>query len=154
MAFDANNLLTGVTGPLKSLGRFDRVIAGEPAVIPTARLCAVTLVDVATAPGMSGLAVAALRVEFKIEFFLPLVSGDVASATVEAEALSVGALVMGALIGQFGVRAGLGYHVDLLGAHGTRLNCRYGYASVDGAMFRLGTVTMPVIVADAFDQAE
>lgn len=43
-------------------------------------------------------------------------------------------------------------HVDLLGANGVKLGARAGYMEIDRHMYRVMTVTIPIVVNDAFTQ--
>lgn len=43
-------------------------------------------------------------------------------------------------------------NVDLLGSYGTDLSAQAGYIEIDRKMFRVMTLTIPVIINDMFDQ--
>jgi hypothetical protein len=43
--------------------------------------------------------------------------------------------------------------VDLLGSAGAPLSAQAGYLNQDGRLFRVMTLTLPIIVNDVWDQA-
>lgn len=61
--------------------------------------------------------------------------------------------IMGALSADFdfGGEAGI-RNIDLLGSSGTSLSAQAGYVEIDRQMFRVMTLTIPVIVNDMFIQ--
>ena len=43
-------------------------------------------------------------------------------------------------------------NVDLLGAHGTPLQALFGYARFDNTTYRVATLTVPLIINDAWTE--
>jgi len=58
---------------------------------------------------------------------------------------------MASYIGGFTL-GGLVRDVDVNGEFGTPLEAVYGYVAIDGAMYRVATITIPVIVNDVWTQ--
>src|SRR5260370_37732 len=94
----------------------------------------------------SGIVVLMARIykNFRSEPF-DMIDPDVMSATTD---------MMGAISGdfQFGGAAGV-RAVDLLGSSGTALSAQAGYVEIDRQMFRVMTITIPIILNDMFSQA-
>ena len=60
---------------------------------------------------------------------------------------------MGALSGDFDLGGDVDVRaVDLLGMSGTTLSAQAGYVEIDRRMFRVMTVTIPIIINDMFSQ--
>lgn len=133
-------------------GVFDRVNTHEPANPPgnglTAAIWADSIAPVALA---SGLAVTSARVVYMVRVYSSTLQRP-ADAIDPAVMAAVDAL-MTAYSGDFDL-GGTIRNVDLLGAHGAPLGAQAGYLPFpDGPVLRVMTITVPVIVNDAFVQA-
>jgi hypothetical protein len=103
----------------------------------------------APAPGRSGLAATAGRVEVLVRLYLPAALLDAERGELAlAEALDV---LVGAYSGDFDLGAA-GRWVDLLGAHGAPMSTEAGWVRIGDQLLRVHTITVPVIVDDLWTQ--
>lgn len=134
-----------------STGRFESVNQHEPKSSPETQIhCSVWINNIKPArtsglAATSGLVVlqARIYVDFRRQPF-DMIDPEVTAATTD---------LMGALSGDFalggvaGVRA-----IDLLGMTGTSLSAQAGYVEIDRQMYRVMTITIPIIINDMFSQ--
>jgi hypothetical protein len=131
-------------------GRFDNVNEHEPKSSPgTGTLCSVWIQQVrpyrlSGMGAISGVVILNARIymNFRQKPY-DMIDQNITSASMDLMAAMAGDFDFG---GDAGVRA-----VDLMGASGFPLSCQSGYVEIDRQMFRVMTVTIPVIVNDMFD---
>jgi hypothetical protein len=136
----------------QALGLFGQVIGHEPVSAPGSGLTyAVWVGPVRPVPALSGLNSVSVRLELRGRVFLPADSepmGDVDVTVTDAVSK-----LMGAYCGDFTL-GDLVANVDLLGAHGTPLSADTGYTSfAGGTTYRVATLTIPLIINDAWNEA-
>ena len=136
----------------QALGLFDQVLGHEPVSAPGSGLTyAVWAGPVRPIPARSGLNVVAARLEMRGRVFLPADTEPMDD--VDVAVTGAVSKLMGAYCGDFTL-GGLVANVDLLGAHGTPLGADTGYTSfAGGTTYRVATLTIPLIVNDAWNEA-
>ncbi|MFI9154489.1 hypothetical protein [Streptomyces sp. NPDC053367] len=138
------------TSHAQALGLFDQVLGHEPVSAPGSGLTyAMWVGPVRPVQARSGLNVVSARLELKGRVFMPADTepmDDVDVAVTDA----VSAL-MGAYCGDFTLD-GLVSNVDLLGAHGAPLGADFGYTRLDSITYRVATLTIPLIINDAWNE--
>ena len=132
------------------LGRFERVNGHEPKAAPGTRLtCAIWVQRISPAIG-HGLAATTARVELSVRIYSSMlaepqdqIEPDMAAAVDDLMAAYAGDVTLGGTI----------RNVDLLGQAGPPMEAVAGYLTVDTTLFRIVTITLPLIVNDAWTQA-
>lgn len=145
----AQGLVDALLSHALASGRFDRVNGHEPKTPPgnglTAALWAQRMVPV-TSSGLgttSLLFVAQLRIYSNmLQEPQDAIDPNVCGAADDLLARYTGAFTLGGLVRQ----------VDLLGAYGTPLEAVAGYITIQQTLYRCMTLTLPLLVNDAYDQ--
>ena len=134
-----------------TLGQFEKVNTHEPKNAPGNRLSAAIWVQhIGPEPGGSGLASTNVRIEFNLRIYSNMIAEP--QDAIDPEILTAVDVLLNAYTGDFTL-GGTIQSVDLLGKGGTPLQAQAGYINQDGEMMRVMTVTLPVIVNDAWVQA-
>lgn len=151
MTLDINGITASLESHALSLGVFDRVSGHEPKNAPGNGLTAAFWVEsVAPARGMSGLAATSVLLTFNCRVYTSMMTDPQDGI----DPLIVGAvdLLLASYSGDFDLN-GTVRNVDLLGQSGTPLSARAGYLTQDGKLFRVFTVTIPIVANDIWSQA-
>lgn len=152
MSLDIVGLVDAVASHAASLGEFERVAQHEPENTGGGGLTFALWVDRLGAVRSSGLASTSARVVL----FLRIYSSAEAAPMDEIDprvTVATDAL-MRAYVGDFTL-GGLVRQVDVRGEHGIDLEARAGYLeSRDGALMRVMTITLPLIVNDLWPEEE
>jgi len=153
MAFDSalvDALFASVVSEAQRLGIFTQVIGHEPKNAPPGGLsCACWWADISPAR-TSGLASTDGRVEFAARVYSNMLQEP--QDGIDPDILSAVGLLIGAYTDGFTL-GGTVMEVDLLGAYGDALSAKAGYINHDNRLFRIGEITVPVIVNDLWTQA-
>lgn len=132
-------------------GLFERVNTHEPKNAPGNGLSmAVYLNNIVPAAGASGLNSTTGLLLFSVRVYSSMVAepqDDIDPALLDAvDALFVaysGDFTLGDLV----------RNVDLLGQYSTPLQAEFGYIEIDKKLYRVGTITVPLIVNDLWSQS-
>ena len=132
-------------------GLFERVNGHEPKSPPGQGLTAAVWVDrLGPVPARSGLASTSARVLLTARIYTSMTAEP--QDAIDPRVLGAAHHLIRAWSGDFDLALGADYEVDLLGAHGVPLEARAGYVQVGTVLNRVYTVTVPLIINDAWDQ--
>lgn len=151
VALDLTTYRAHAMSHAQALGLFERVVGHEPVSAPPGGLTyALWVKSLRPIPARSGLDAVTARLELTGRVFLP---AD-AEPQDDVDTAVTGAVdgLMGAYSGDFEL-GGTVANVDLLGAHGPGLGVDFGYARFDNMTFRVATLTVPLIINDAWTEA-
>jgi hypothetical protein len=132
-----------------TLGVFEAVNAHEPKSSPNSGVTAAVWVDTIAPIKSSGLDSTSLRVALSVRIYTNMLS-DPQDAIDTGIVTALDAL-MAEYSGDF-TFDGLVREIDLLGAYGDGLGAVAGYLNLDNKMYRVMTVTVPLIVNDVWTQ--
>lgn len=146
---ESDALIDAVVSHAAASGYFDRVNRHEPKSAPGSGLSAAVWADSIGPARSSGLAETTALVVMNVRVFTSMLT-DPPDAIDPAVMKAVDDL-MGAYSGDFTLD-GLVRCVDLLGMGGTPLSARAGYVNIDGKLMRIFTITVPVLIDEAWTQ--
>ncbi len=150
---DLEAILDRVASHALASGRFASVSTHEPkaapAATPGAPTAAVWVDSVEPARASSGLATTTIRLGLNVRVYASMLS-EPQDAIDPAVVKAVDAL-LAAYSGDFTL-GGVVRAVDLLGSVGTPLSARAGYLTQDSKLYRVMTITVPLIVNDVWEQ--
>jgi hypothetical protein len=134
----------------QATGYFEQVIAHEPKSAPGPGVTCAIWRRRTDPIRSSGLASTSVRSEFTARLYTSMLSEpqDGIDITIDDAADALFA----AYSGDFEL-GGDARQVDLLGAYGTPLSLQFGYLDISGTKFRVGDITIPVIINDAWEQS-
>lgn len=135
-----------------SLGVFDRVNQHEPKNKPGRGLtCAVWVDRIEPARGRSGLAATDARVVFNVRVYTNMLQNP--QDAIDPNVMNAVDLLFTAYTGDFGLGDDSRF-IDLLGmTQGHPLFSQSGYINIDNMVYRVMTITVPVIVENAWPQS-
>ena len=143
-------LYDAVVTHAETLGQFEQVNTHEPKNAPGRGLSAAIWVDhIGPEPGGSGLATTNVRIEFNIRIYSNMIAEP--QDAIDPEILTAVDVLLNLYTGDFTL-GGTVQSVDLLGKGGNPLQAQAGYISQDNQMMRVMTITLPVLVNDAWTQ--
>ena len=132
-------------------GRFERVNGHEPKSAPGNGLTAAVWADrLGPVAAASGLAVTSARLVLMNRLYSPFIQEP--QDAIDPNLLSAADVLMAAYSGDFEL-GGLIRDVDLLGGHGVPLEGQAGYLNQDSKLFRVFTITLPLVINDAWPQS-
>jgi hypothetical protein len=105
--------------------------------------------DMRPLPQVSGLGETAGLITFHIRIRTPMLAKP--EDDTDKKLMSASLTVIGEYSGSFTL-GGTVMAVDLLGMHGTALGAQLGYLEQDGTLFRVSTVTLPIILDNLWTQ--
>jgi len=149
---DTAAILTPILAHAMTSGRFERVNGHEPLNPPGNGLTLAAWSDyIGPVPSTSGLAATTARVVFMVRVYSPAMQLPQDNIDPNLDA-AVDALLT-AYSGDFEL-GGQVRNIDLLGQAGTAMSAQAGWVTYpDGAFFRTKTITLPVLVNDAWTQS-
>jgi hypothetical protein len=154
MAFDAaavNALISGVSSIALRTGTFRSVNTHEPKAAPGSGLRLAIWADAITpVPAASGLASTSGYVVMLARAYGNMLTKP--EDDIDPRLMTAATTLIAAFSKDFTL-GGLVRNVDLLGMYGSRLGAQAGYITIGGAMYRIMTVTLPVVINDMWDQA-
>lgn len=149
MTLNITGILDAVVSHAMASGQFEQVNGHEPANAPSHGLTAAVWADSVRALRASGLSSTTVQLIFNVRIYTSTQS-DPADA-IDPNMIAAVDDLCAAYNGDFTL-GGLVREVDVLGAHGQPLLVRAGYIQQSGAIFRVMTITLPVIVNDLWEQ--
>jgi hypothetical protein len=150
VALDLPAIVAAVQTHAAASGHIERVAGHEPTNAPGGGITASVWLDrIRPVPGRSGLGSTSVLVVLQVRLQIPL-RGDLDD--VDPLLAAAADDLMRAYTGDYTL-GGQVVFVDLLGQTDARLEGQAGYlAAGDGQMFRVFTITLPVVIDDLFDQ--
>lgn len=150
VALDILGLTDAVQSHASASGYFESVNGAEPKNAPsTGGLTAAVWADRVAPLRSSGLNSVSVLVVFNVRIYGSAQSEP--ADAIDPNMLAAVDALCAAYSGDFTL-GGLARSVDLLGANGTALNVQAGYLSQDGVLYRVMTITVPVIVNDLWEE--
>lgn len=152
MSLNVTGVLNGVISHAMALGLFEQVNGYEPKAAPTSGglTCAVWADRIDPVAAVSGLAATSARVVFNLRIYSSMLQQPMDA--IDPNIVAALDTLMNAYSGDFDL-GGTVRNVDLLGAHGVGLSAQAGYINQDGKLFRVVTLTLPVVISDVWSQA-
>lgn len=151
MALDIETVFAAVESHAAASGQFERVNGAEPGNAPGHGITAAVWVEtIGPYPAGSSLISTTSRIELSVRLYLPANALD--PDRVDPAMVRASDALMAAYSGDFTL-GGIVRDVDLLGEAGTPLQARAGYLPIDGQLYRVMTITLPLLVADLWTQA-
>tara|TARA_R110000824_G_scaffold16633_6_gene68758 strand:+ start:216 stop:677 length:462 start_codon:yes stop_codon:yes gene_type:complete len=130
-------------------GLFERVNTHEPKRAPKGLVAALWVDSIGPAQS-SGLAATTARVVFNLRIYKDMISEP--QDAIDPAILAAAAALMEDYSGDFTL-GGTVRAIDLLGMTGVPLSAQAGYINADQRMLRVMTITIPLIINDAWTQA-
>jgi hypothetical protein len=150
MPLNAKALFDAMESHALSSGQFESVNGHEPKSAPGNGLtAAVWSQDVGPVPRGSGLAITSGLVTFFLRIYQPMLMQP--QDAIDPAVLGAVDALFTAYSGDFTL-GGLVKNIDLLGSSGTSLRAQAGYLNQDNKLFRVMTITIPLIVNDLWEQ--
>lgn len=150
MSLNVTAILDALVSHAAALGHFERVNSHEPASAPGNGLtAAVWAQQIAPVPAASGLASTTVRVVFNLRLFTTMLQEP--ADVIDPNMLAAVDALMAAYSGDFEL-GGLVRNVDLLGQHGVPLSAQAGYVQIDGTLYRVMDLAVPLICNDVWSQ--
>lgn len=147
---DVQGLVDAMVTKCQATGRFDAVNSHEPKAAPSGRLAAAVWAQrVRPAPALSGLAATSAVVEMNVRLYTSMLAEP--QDNIDPAMVKAADVLLEDFTGDFTL-GGLILKVDLLGAAGVPLEAQAGYLTIGQTMFRVITITVPLVVADAWTQ--
>ncbi len=151
----AQDVFDAVESHAMSSGLFDSVNTAEPKSAPGSGItCSIWIQSIAPIVD-SGLASTSVRLELSVRIYTSMIAEPDAGIDpgLTAAMLSLMADYSADFALSIITTAPTVRNIDLLGAHGTPLSADAGYINIDGGLYRVLTLTVPIILNDAFTQA-
>ena len=151
MAIESQDLMDRLTSHAMALGVFDRVNQHEPKSKPGRGLTAAVWVDrIEPARGRSGLAATDARVVLNVRVYTNMLQQP--QDAIDPQVMKATDLLFEAYSGDFELGDDSRF-IDLLGmTQGHPLFAQSGYINIDNVVMRVMTITVPVIVENAWGQ--
>jgi hypothetical protein len=143
-------LIDSVVSHAMELGIFETVNSHEPKSKPDSGLtCAAWVDSIQPLGGASGLAMTSGEVVLNVRIYGSFLAEP--EDEIEPDMLTAATTLIGAYSGDFDFGATV-RNVDLLGAFGPKLGAQAGYVSISKGVYRIYTITVPVIINDMWSQ--
>lgn len=149
MTFPVLQVFQAVESHALELGRFERVNTHEPKNAPGHGLTCAIWTEHLEAIRQSGLASTSAVLRMFIRIYQNMVSEP--QDAIDPNVIEATSLLFDEYCGDFEL-GGLIRNVDILGSAGLPLQARAGYIGQDKVLFRCMTITLPLIINDAWNQ--
>ena len=147
---EINAIMDSMVSHALSLGVFSAVNEHEPkSQMGNAMTCAIWCDRIGPASGLSGLASTTGLLTFMARIYLPALQQPY--DMIDANMIVATSRLIGAYTADFTFSDRL-YAVDLQGMTGQPLEGRAGYLTQDSKLYRVMTITVPLIVNDVWEQ--
>jgi hypothetical protein len=152
MAIASQDLVDRIASHAMTLGVFDRVNQHEPKNKPGRGLtCAVWIDRIEPARGRSGLTATDARVVFNVRVYTNMLQNP--QDAIDPSVMTAVDLLFEAYTGDFQLGDESRF-IDVLGmTQGHPLFSQSGYINIDNMVYRVMTITVPVIVQNAWTQS-
>jgi hypothetical protein len=151
MALDIDALLDVVVSHALASGYFDQVNQHEPKNAPGHGLTAAVWVDdIRSVLGSSGLNSTSALIVFHVRLYTSMLQEP--QDAIDPNMVKALNALFNAYAGDFEL-GGEARMVDLRAAEGQPLSAKAGYLNQDQTLYRVFTISLPVIVNDAWDEA-
>lgn len=150
MTLATRDVVDAVVSHALGLGKFEQVNAHEPKNPPGNGLACAIWADRIGGIRRSGLDSVSARLGLSVRIFTPMTAES--ADDVDVLVLDAVDALFTAYSGDFTL-GGLVRHVDALGSEGAGLDAVFGYITVDGAEYRVATITLPLIINDLWTEA-
>src|SRR2546429_1429361 len=149
---DPDAILNAAVSHAMALGLFERANGHEPKNAPGNGITAAVWVDyIGPHPGQSGLATTSARLVLNVRIYTSMLAEP--QDAIDPRVLAAVGVLMGEYSGDFDF-GGAVESVDLLGRAGPPMSAQAGYLNQDGKLYRVMTITVPVIVNDVWSQSQ
>lgn len=146
------DLFSKLTSHAKSLGIFERVEFREPVNKPASGVAlALWVNDYRPPPAGSGVAETSMVLDVRATVYCPLGTGKRSAAEVEALVLYAVHRVIKVLSNDFELE-GMVRSIDLLGMTGEAMHADFGHLQYEDTWYRIGEITVPLIINDIYEQ--
>jgi len=149
MALDVDGIVNAVVSHAMASGWFERVNGHEPKNAPGNGLTAAVWAARVRPVLSSGLASSSALVVLNVRLYTSMLQEP--QDAIDPTMLQALSSLFEAYSGDFTL-GGVAREVDLFGSEGTPLQAEAGYLNQDGRLFRIFTITLPVVVNDVWDQ--
>lgn len=152
----AQDLFDAIESHAAATGWFDSVNTAEPKAAPGNGLtCAIWIQSIRPIQA-SGLNSTSARVEFSVRIYTNMLAEPDSGTDPNLTAATLA--LMEDYTGDFGLSVIAATptvrSLDLLGAHGPGLEAEGGYLNIGGGLYRVLTITVPVIINDLWTQTQ
>jgi hypothetical protein len=153
MAIGSQSIIDAIASHAMATGLFDRVNTHEPKNKPGRGMtCAVWVDRIEPARGRSGLTSTDARVVLNVRVYSNMLQNP--QDAIDPNVMNAVDTLFEAFTGDFGLGADDRF-IDLLGmTQGHPLFSQSGYINIDTMTFRVLTITVPVIVQNAWNQSQ
>lgn len=153
MAINSQALIDDLASHALASGYFDRVNQHEPKSKPGRGLtCAMWIDRIEPARGRSGLTSTTARVVFNVRVYTNMLQQP--QDAIDPNVMIATDALIEAYTGDFTLGGDAAF-IDALGmTQGHALEAQSGYINIDNMVYRVMTISVPVIVNDAWPQAE
>ena len=148
MSLNTTVVLNEVVSHAMKLGLFERVNGHEPKSAPGNGLSAAVWVD-RVGPAGSGLAATSALLTLQVRLYSPMLQEP--QDAIDPNLTAAADALMNAYSGDFELGGNV-RNVDLLGQTGPGLSAQAGYIEQDHKLYRVMTITLPLIVNDVWEQ--
>jgi hypothetical protein len=156
MSIDMQAITDALVSHAQLVGKFDKVNTSEPKTAPGNGLtCAVWAQSLSPHAQQSGLSATSAYLVMQVRIYDNMLRSTPDEADqIDPNMLAATDDLIRSLSGEFTL-AGLVEAIDLLGIGGEMLRAESGYVQIGGqgsGMYRIMTVTVPMIISDAWTQ--
>jgi hypothetical protein len=152
MAIGSQDLVDRIASHAAATGYFDHVNQHEPKSKPGRGLTAAVWIDrIEPAQGRSGLASTDARVTFNVRIYTNMLQQP--QDAIDPQVMIAADALFEAYSGDFQLGDDSRF-IDVLGmTQGHPLSCQSGYINIDNMVYRVLTLTVPVVITNAWTQA-